>query len=156
MLVMTTWAPWAQLIAIGAKPWEFRGYDYRDRVGAKPNPGDRIVIHVAARRVRIRDLEKIIASFGSPTNGLIDKIAEPYIVNLLVRLSHGEQPMLGVGIATAVIGLPIRSCDLFELDVRPEERGLYNFAWPLTKIRPLDAPVPLRGVQGFWRWREAA
>jgi hypothetical protein len=32
------------------------------------------------------------------------------------------------------------------------DRGQFNWAWPLTDIRPFEKPIPARGMQGFWKW----
>ena len=40
MLALTIWQPWASLIMIGAKPYEFRGKSYLE-YRPHPRPGDR-------------------------------------------------------------------------------------------------------------------
>lgn len=63
---------------------------------------------------------------------------------------------LGAGLCTAVIGPPALACDVFGIKVSPmqvdSDRGQFNWAWPLTDIKPFDEPVPMRGMQGFFDW----
>src|SRR6185369_13939683 len=57
MHALTVYQPWASLVMIGAKPYEFRRWDYRTRAPALE--GQRIVIHAGARAIKpdeIRDL----------------------------------------------------------------------------------------------------
>jgi hypothetical protein len=76
---ITLWQPWASLIAIEAKPLEFRGWSYTQRpTGVKP--GDRIAIAAGARKVRETDiidlLERIDDAEGS--TGLVRDKALPW------------------------------------------------------------------------------
>lgn len=50
MKALTIWQPWASLVMIGAKPYEFRRWDYRERQSGLQ--GQRIVIHAGARPVK--------------------------------------------------------------------------------------------------------
>jgi hypothetical protein len=50
---------------------------------------------------------------------------------------------LGAVLGTAVIGKP-----------QPPPSPDHNWAWPLADIEKFDVPVPARGMQGFWEWRE--
>jgi hypothetical protein len=49
---LTIWQPWATLIMIGTKPFEFRRWDYRER--ERSLEGQRIVIHAGARPSALR------------------------------------------------------------------------------------------------------
>ena len=51
MKALTIWQPWASLIMIGAKPYEFRGRSYLAYIN-HPQPGERMAIHAGARPVR--------------------------------------------------------------------------------------------------------
>lgn len=48
---LTVWQPWATLIAIGAKPFEFRGW-----AAPKAYQGQRIAIHAGSRRPSVREM----------------------------------------------------------------------------------------------------
>jgi hypothetical protein len=50
MKARTIWQPWASLIMIGAKPYEFRGRSYLAYID-HPLPGERIGIHAGARHL---------------------------------------------------------------------------------------------------------
>ena len=57
MKALTIWQPWASLVMIGAKPYEFRRWDYRDRSPALE--GQRIVIHAGARPIKEIEVDDI-------------------------------------------------------------------------------------------------
>ncbi len=48
---VTIWQPWASLIIIGAKPYEFRYRSYLAYIN-HPQPGERIAIHAGVRPVK--------------------------------------------------------------------------------------------------------
>jgi hypothetical protein len=56
---ITIWQPWATLIAIGAKPFEFRSWPVPARL-----IGQRIAVHAGARPVRCKEV-----SFGDAASG---------------------------------------------------------------------------------------
>src|ERR1700694_4135749 len=73
MKALTVYAPWAHLIMIGAKPYEFRRWDYRTRERALE--GQRIVIHASARPIRLVEIEDIIARMEDRISSLHASIA---------------------------------------------------------------------------------
>lgn len=172
MKALTVWQPWATLIAIGAKPYEFRGW---------MPPTDfvwkRIAIHAAARPVRLKEVEDILTRLenGDKSDCLIADKAAP----LLIRVRAGilakkrknelfttepeqepfELPHSAV-VCTAILGFarPGKACAMeFGCKVEDHVRG-FNYGWPMNEVVPM-MPVPARGAQGFWEWedvREAA
>jgi hypothetical protein len=149
---ITVWQPWATLIAIGAKPFEFRGW-------AAPvhYQGKRIAIHAGARPVRIAEVRNLLlelhSSFWRET-GLLREIS----IKLLERtlLNPRGLPLSSV-ICVATLGQPIRDAELArELGVTlilDSDRGEHSsWAWPLTDISAVRPYAPARGKQGFWRW----
>jgi hypothetical protein len=82
MKALTVWQPWASLIIIGAKPYEFRGMSCLAYINP-PKPGERIAIHAAARPV----------------------LADALLVNVLTSFKCRLLP-LGAVLGTAVIGKP--------------------------------------------------
>lgn len=126
---MTLWQPWASLIAIGAKPWETRG---------RPPPrrllGQRIAIHAAIRQPRLSELD--------------DDTAEAITRAFCDRGWLHTLP-LGAIVCSAVLagGLPVEqvSADPFG------DYGPGRWAWRLTDVRPVDPPVPVKGMQ-LWGW----
>lgn len=63
MKALTVWQPWATLIIAGAKPFEFRRWDYRTR--DRGLEGQRIVIHAGARPIKRAERPPATAK-GSP------------------------------------------------------------------------------------------
>jgi hypothetical protein len=163
MKAITLWAPWSHLVMVGAKPWEFRPKSYLKYIG-HPQPGDRIVIHAGARKVRVGEIADLLNRIGTPddTTALepgpaLDLLQPVWRSFELPRKTAPPMPLtLGAGLGTAVIGVPQLACDVFGLKVSPmqvdSDRGQFNWAWPLTDIKPFAKPIPARGMQGFWNW----
>lgn len=152
MKALTIWQPWASLIMAGVKPYEFRSW---------PAPafmqGQRIVIHAGARKVRRDELADLILRLRGPeawTTGL-----GPEALPLLDRWHANPDGLwLASGLGTALLGAPKRANTITaELGgpVNDSDRDEHaNWAWPLTDIQPFEPPVPAKGAQGFWNWRE--
>ena len=146
---ITLWQPWASLVALGAKPYEFRAWAAPERLR-----GRRIAIHAGARPVRIAEVRALCIGLHSDDPAkrsfLNAEIALPYLDKL--RFNRLLAP-LGVVLCTAILGFPVRADKLPELAgfANDSDRGQhFNFAWPLTDIEPLEPPVEVRGEQGFW------
>lgn len=152
MKALTVWQPWASLIILRAKPYEFRPKPFTDYIGA-PRVGQRIVIHASARPVHPREVMDLLARIAAKQSSLVDKRALP----LLQRLAHTPRCRgvveLSAALGTAVIGEPQRVEDVFGGRVTGHDSDRLNkhlWAWPLTDIEPFPEPVPMRGFQGFW------
>ena len=125
MRATTLWQPYASLIAWGVKFRETRSY-------APPGHllGQRIAIHAAKRM----DLS------GLPP---LQTILPPE------AWDEGLLPS-GAVVATALLADCIPTRDITD----PDPYGNYGpgrWAWILEDIERLEAPVPARGYQGFWR-----
>lgn len=147
MRALTVWQPWASLIAVGAKPYEFRSW---------PAPawivGQRIAIHAGVRKPKRGEIEqlRLICRTGKGRRaGLFEAEALPI-------LEHPEALWFGAIVCTAVVGEPIHaSTGLPALGIErndSDRREHFNWAWPLTDVARLAPPVPARGAQGFWNW----
>lgn len=168
MKALTVWQPWASLIAIGAKPYEFRGW--------KPPRsiiGQRIAIHAGARPVKAGEVRALILALkGSPgwsQPGLHKDKALPALERVLEGLTVAKQPgplfgdqeppMLPLShvVCTAIVGEPKRG-DLcaaeFGVDAGndSDREGTFNWGWPMLDIINLEPPVAARGAQGLWEW----
>jgi len=150
MRALTIWQPWASLIMIGAKPIEFRDWDYRTRYPKVE--GARIVIQAGARPVKLAEVEDMLARcwsygrltpFGAAALPLLQRLQAAYKCRGVVELA--------AGLGTAVLGTPRLIDGLFD---KPDSDRLmhHQWAWPLSDIEPFAAPVPARGAQGFWHW----
>lgn len=153
MKAITVWQPWATLIMVGAKPWEFRNSPYREYIGGPREAGTRIVIQAGARPVRPAEVEDLLRRIDSESaqerTGLIAEIARDVL--LKVKATHKRRLLpLGMALGTVVLGEPVLSCDLFKLNVADSDRGQFNWAWPVSSIQPFAPPFPVRGSQGFF------
>lgn len=154
MKALTIFQPWASLIAIGAKPYEFRHWDYSTRYHHLQ--GARILVHASARPVKYAEITDLLARLkdGSGTTGLLKDKAVP----ALERIRAGMQgkgdlvPMpLGAAICTATLGRAIRAGDLFtgKMPADSDRVEHHLFAWPMLQVTPVPA-ITVRGAQGFW------
>jgi hypothetical protein len=147
---LTIYQPWASLIMIGAKPYEFRRWDYRTRAWSLE--GQRIVIHASARPIRPAEIEDIIGRMNDRISSLRAEIALPLLER--IRAAHKCRGVveLSAGLGTAVLEEPRKVDRLFNSPADSDRIDHHMWAWPLTNIRPFPAPVPCRGAQGFWEW----
>jgi hypothetical protein len=149
MRALTIWQPWSSLIMIGAKPYEFRRWDYRTR--ERSLAGQRIVIHAGARPIKPAEVLDIQHRLRDGDSSLVPAIAAPLIARLLAaHKCQGILP-LAVGLGTAILGTPKDVNRLFK--ARDSNRiDHHMWAWPLTDIRAFPEPIPMRGMQGFWEF----
>ena len=167
MKVLTVWQPWASLIAIEAKPYEFRGW-------RPPNSliGTRIAIHAAARPMKLQELRKIESGLlgeGDEINPCLNaEIALPAIRKimeaLLYKPGHDDlfEPapaMLPYShiVCTAVVGEP-KSGDECAREFGDnsgndsDREGTFNWGWPMLDVKIAEPPIPARGQQGIWNF----
>lgn len=152
MKALTLWQPWASLVVDGAKPWEFRGWRPPRSI-----IGERIVIHASARPVNRREVEQLIILLRAGGRLAAQTCLVP-IEHALAVLYCGEWP-LGCGLGTAVVGEPRSGAeigaDLGALKVNDSDRDYHaNWGWPMLEIERWPEPIPMRGMQGLWRWPE--
>lgn len=159
MKAITIWQPWASLIMVSAKPYEFRPKSYLAYINA-PAIGERVVIHAGARTVKPAEVEDLLARLGDDENptALVAPIARTVLERCRAAAKYQALP-LGCGLGYATLGKPRNAGTIFRGDVADSDRAAadldaYNWAWPLSDIHPFDAPIPMRGFQGFWLWPE--
>src|SRR5579885_1873558 len=147
MKALTIWQPWASLVMIGAKPCEFRRWDYRTRDATLE--GQRIVIHAGARHIRPREVLDIKAAILEGRSSLKDDVALPLIERLLQAHKCQGVLFMSAGLGTAILGTPRRIDAWFKA---PGSDRIHRqmWAWPLLKVEPFSVPVPCRGAQVFW------
>lgn len=150
MKALTIYQPWASFIILGAKPFEFRKWDYRSR---NPNiENSRIVIHASARPIKRAELLDIHKRIADGESGLDDTIALPLIARLLDAYKCGGILELSAGLGTVIIKRPRRVGEIFSGTVDSDRLDHAMYGWPLTAIIPFPHPIPCRGGQGFWNW----
>ena len=146
MKALTIWQPWATLIIAGAKPYEFRTWDYRTRAAELVD--QRIVIHAGTRPIKRSEIQDLLQRLASGDSALKIDVARPIVERALT--SPGAFP-LAAGLGTAVLAKPRRVTELFGR-VADSDRDQHLWAWPLTDIQPIEPIQPCRGFQGFWNW----
>lgn len=158
MKAFTVWQPWASLIMVGAKPFEFRPKSYLRYVNA-PAIGERVVIQAGARPVKPAEVEDLLARLGRDDDmtGLIVDKARQLLER--VRAAHKYRLLpLAAALGTVRMGKPRNAGTIFTGLPHDSDRGDFNWAWPMEDVRVFDAPIPMKGQQGFFQVniREAA
>lgn len=150
MKALTIWQPWASLIMIGAKPYEFRRWDFRQR---QPRLVDQsIVIHAGARPVRIAEVKDIVERIDDGLSSIVRDKAMPLLERILAAHKGQGVVPLACGLGTATIGTPISVAALFDSPADSDRIDHHMFGWPLTEIQPFEELFEVRGMQGFWEW----
>lgn len=92
---ITVWQPWASLIAIGAKPYEFRGW-----VPPKQMIGKPLGIHAGARLVQKAEvldlLDRLQGRNDGPHPCLHAEKAAPFLEKVLAGLDAKDLPIFGL------------------------------------------------------------
>lgn len=154
MRALTIYQPWASLIMLGAKPYEYRRWP-----APKPFHGQRIVIHAAARRLDEFEVQDLLTrlDMGEETGLDVEKAAGLLSRVVFKQGKEGVHLPLSSGLGTAVLGEPVLCTELHAGQVADSDRiDEHMWAWPLTDIQAFEHPIPARGFQGFWTWNGEA
>lgn len=154
-MALTVWQPWATLIMIGAKPWEFRKWSFTDKPHLAKLVGQRIVLHAGTRKPTQTELRDLLLRIEEGESALDARLATPLVSNVLDALIHKTDiPIpLGAALGTAVIGQPRSVLDIFRDQVADSDRlDEHMYGWPMGEPRPFVAPIKAAGAQGFWCW----
>ncbi|MEY9358998.1 hypothetical protein ABH994_001719 [Bradyrhizobium yuanmingense] len=157
---LTVWQPWASLIILDAKPYEFRKWNFTDKPHLAKLVGQRIVIHAGARRPKLNELADLLFRIEQGESGLNTEIAKPLATKIHDRLKAKGRRLdsrdlpFGAALGTAIIGEPRSVLDIFKgtpiADSDRLDHSLYG--WPMMDVKPFAQPIPSAGVQGFWNW----
>lgn len=169
MKAITIYQPWASLIMVGAKPYEFRKWSPRERGGSYAALiGQRVVIHASSKRIRLPEIGFILdkmkadGSVWASTCLHMEK-AKP-VLDAAYAMAHcdddgsGTWLRYGCGLGTAILGEPRNGVDIAEQEFGlphvndSDRRDHANFGWPMLDVEVWDEPIPMRGFQGFWKW----
>jgi hypothetical protein len=155
MKVITVWQPWASLIAIGAKPYEFRSWYPPASV-----IGRRIAIHAGARKIKREEISDLLGRLTDDEQAWTtclhrDELTTGHILD--IAWNKPEILPLSHILCTAILGRPYKAHQIVgEFGGPIDDADLAaecNWAWPLTDIELLMPPVPACGSQGFWNLR---
>lgn len=141
MKTITIHQPWATLIALGEKRFETRSWATKHRGELAIHAGKK-VDEEACREESIR---KVLAEHGYTADNL----------------------PVGAILAIVTLNRCLKSVDTWtdgyelengELVCSPEyEFGNFTpgrYAWELTDVQQLSAPIPAKGMQRLWNWDE--
>ena len=148
---LTLWQPWASLVAVGAKPYEWRGWEAPKRL-----VGKRIAIHAASRKVKRNEIAELMIDVRrDPAMTSLDAaIALPLLERW--NTSPGALPVSSV-LCIATLGQPVTALQYARekgIGARDSDRVDHQkWGWPLYDIEVLNPFVPATGAQGFWDWK---
>lgn len=154
MKALTIWQPWASLIIIGAKPYEFRSW-----MAPRSIVGQRIVIHAATRPMQQGEVIDLIERLSDPDMAWSTALKPELALPLLRSLTAADSLPLAAGLGTALVG-PSRDGGVIATEfggefVNDSDRDTHaNWGWPMRDIDRWANPVPMRGAQGLWNWPE--
>ena len=151
---LTLWQPWASLIAIGAKPWEFRSWPAPKRLWGK-----RMAIHAGVRPVRTAEVLDLLARLSSAGGGWSTALKPDVAIPFLEQVASDPKRLpLSAVICTAQLGVPIRDLELAAVlgssgPLNDSDRdGHTNYGWPMLNVEVFATPLPARGARGLWPW----
>lgn len=147
---ITIWQPWASLIMVGLKAYEFRRWPAPERLY-----GQRIAIHAGARKpTKMDQMELLYAIQGGALIGplgreLTDSELKEVEAMIHQVLALPRSAVLG----TVILGRPQKATKLFADDKDADRIDPRMWGWPLSDPRPLPYACPAKGAQGWWTWR---
>jgi len=177
MKALTIWQPWASLILIGAKPYEFRSWKPPQWLVGKP-----LAIHAGARAPKREEVVDLIARLDGTANGtnpcLKPDIALPFLKRCLADIetrgrklvdrdllaSPSIEPFrlpLSCMLGVAMVGSP-KSGDECAREFGTNygndstREGTFNWGWPLEVMDTFLPPIDATGKQGLWDWQTPA
>lgn len=152
MKVLTVWQPWASMIVLGLKPYEFRGYAAPASIW-----GQRIGIHAGARSMRRAELDDLLsglraelAGHGLPTTLRVRETIA--FLEQVIAEGMASLPTSAI-VGSAVLDVPMLAKDLAELRADSDRVDHTKWAWPMCAPTQARPPQPAKGMQGFWNWR---
>lgn len=158
MKALTIWQPWASLIIIGAKPYEFRGWRPPASV-----QGQRIVNHAAARKVDWREVHQLIRLLEAGGRYAAQTCLKPDLALPFLRAAVDDPALLplAAGLGTVRLGEPRNGIEIAaEFGVpraNDSDRDAHaNWGWPMLDIERWAEPFPIKGAQGLWNWPDAS
>lgn len=162
MKAITLWQPWASLLACGAKEYETRSWQTSYR-----GP---IAIHAAARKYHTGDMPAVaVYAAIQALRPITSKLAKTTMYLPLELLPRGciiaTAELVGCHEMRSYIE---RTAEIIiqtqngERLIRAEENEYLfgdwtpgRYAWEFANMAMLPEPVPVKGKQGLWNWREA-
>ncbi|GGI82025.1 hypothetical protein GCM10007973_18070 [Polymorphobacter multimanifer] len=156
MKALTIFQPWASLIIIGAKPFEFRGWRPPSSL-----VGQRLVVHAAAREVDTREVHQLVRLLEAGGRFAAHTCLKPDLALPLLRdWMNGTELPLAAGLGTAIVGVARLGTEIsaeFGLNrANDSDRDMHsNWGWPMQDIERWEHPFSMKGAQGLWTWPDA-
>lgn len=154
MKALTIWQPWASLIIIGAKPYEFRGHRPPQSMIGEP-----LVIHAGKRELVMAEVLELIERLGDPAEAWTTCLHKEKALPLLRDVAAGGRLPTSAGLGIVKLGAPKGGWDIAQewgghpaLVNDSDREGHANWGWPMNEVERWAEPIPARGAQGLWNW----
>lgn len=158
MKCLTLWQPWATLIADGIKTletrsWEFPFYEIGDTIG----------IHASKRKPVKEELNEPIHEYMLNTYGDAWTTSIPYgavIATVKVAGYHYIEQVQRCGTKALTSRVPCQIKSLSDgpyVEIPIDPYGDFSkgrYAWILEDLQKFDEPIPAKGRQKLWLWKE--
>lgn len=146
MKVISLWQPWASLIATGAKKIETRSWSTKYR-----GP-----LAIQAAKTWNAEIDAIMHTWHIQ-GGLAPLVGKPLdLTGMSYPDIKGELLPRGVIIVTCNLVDCIPTEEMTQKQIEFEKHfGDFTpgrYAWILDDIKPLDNPIPAKGMQGLWEF----
>lgn len=150
MKAITIWQPWASLLACGAKRYETRSWatKYRGPIAIHAAMKDPCKLPLLGMEAMERIVREEIDAGHCPPWAVMPRgavIATAELVNVWHITTH--QP----GTTTPRLGDYV----LTEKELALGGWGPGRYAWELANVKILPEPIPVKGKQGLWEWRDS-
>lgn len=153
MKAISLWQPYASLIAWGEKQYETRSWELPKSIKLPCQ----IAIHAAKNDTTMRDIYRITQiGIDSSSFNWANALVELFLKNGVKK--WGDLPR-GAIVATATLEDCIRMTPYIIVVQNEQERlvgdwSMGRYAWKLTNVKPLPEPIPAKGAQGLWNWKD--
>lgn len=146
MKAITIHQPWATLIALGEKQFETRSWATKYRGELAIHAGKKVEKAVCQQE----PFRSVLAKYGYteenlPTGSIVARCQ----LKDCLKVSYGNSSVLALGGDTGNACIPIHGNEFHFGYFEPG-----RFAWEMNDIELLEKPIPVKGQQRIWNWKE--
>jgi len=156
MKAITIIQPWATLLALGEKRFETRSWATRHRGQIAIHAGKK----VDRRICREEPFRSVLAKHGYTADNL--PAGAIIAVTSLQDCYRVTRPCGEEGVVWLEANGRKLAWDPAKLEAREEQEYVFGdyregrYAWEMADVQLLERPIPAKGMQGLWNWREEA
>jgi activating signal cointegrator 1 len=153
MKAITIHQPWATLVALGEKQFETRSWATKYRGPLVIHAGQKIDRKSCDRAMIKSTLEKHGLTMDELQTGVIVAICN-LVDCLKVRRPYGADSVVCLDSLDSVNGRSILWGGRLQGENDFGDYSDGRYAWELTDVQMLTEPIPAKGRQGLWNWKD--